>query len=197
MLTQQGTKCWGQWITASLNQERTKRADNVTCSIEGHFKSGDLKEAWCCLKGWYTVASVMPPKACHNSTDKQTAEREELYWKASHPGNPIPIDAETFDLDDLIPEDAEIRVLAAVLRNGRAEGSGRVRAEHMKTWLCGTIEDEDNGKENTGDLWQLLFRLVQAIWDKGEIPQQMLWMVVILLPKGGGDFRGIGLLKPF
>ncbi len=25
---------------------------------------------------------------------------------------------------------------------------------------------------------------------------QMSWMVIVLLPKGGGDFRGIGLLDP-
>ena len=39
--------------------------------------------------------------------------------------------------------------------------------------------------------------MIQSIWDKGEIPRQILWMVVILLIKGGGNFRGIGLLKPF
>ncbi len=39
--------------------------------------------------------------------------------------------------------------------------------------------------------------LIQTIWDRGEIPQQMAWMTVVLLPKGGGDYRGIGLLEPF
>ena len=37
--------------------------------------------------------------------------------------------------------------------------------------------------------------MIQTIWDKGEIPRQMVWMVVILLLKGGVNFRGIGLLK--
>jgi len=31
----------------------------------------------------------------------------------------------------------------------------------------------------------------------GCIPQQMCWMIVILIPKGGGDYQGIGLLEPF
>ena len=39
--------------------------------------------------------------------------------------------------------------------------------------------------------------LIQIIWAEGEIPQQMGWMTVVLLPKGGGDYRGIGLLEPF
>jgi hypothetical protein len=41
-----------------------------------------------------------------------------------------------------------------------------------------------------------LARLVQAIWDEGKIPIQLGWDVTVLIPKGGGDYRGIGLLKP-
>jgi hypothetical protein len=126
--------------------------------------------------------------------DKQTAEREELYRKVSPPGDPIPINVEPFDLDDSIPEDAAIREVVAGLKNGRAGGSGGVRAEHIKSWLRDMIEEEEKGTENAGDIWRLFVRLIQIIWDKGEIPRQMLWMVVVLLPKGGGDFRGIGLL---
>ncbi|KAL7530161.1 hypothetical protein ACHAWF_003272, partial [Thalassiosira exigua] len=37
---------------------------------------------------------------------------------------------------------------------------------------------------------------VQAAWERGEIPRQLLWVIVVLLPKGGGDYRGIGLLEP-
>ena len=28
------------------------------------------------------------------------------------------------------------------------------------------------------------------------VPTQMTWMIVVLLPKGGGDYCGIGLLNP-
>ncbi len=38
-------------------------------------------------------------------------------------------------------------------------------------------------------------RLTQAIWRTGKIPQQLLWIIVVLLPKGGGEYRGIGLLE--
>jgi hypothetical protein len=37
---------------------------------------------------------------------------------------------------------------------------------------------------------------VQTAWAHGEIPCQLLWSIVILIPKGGGDYRGIGLLEP-
>ena len=45
--------------------------------------------------------------------------------------------------------------------------------------------------------WNVFIALIQTIWEKGEIPQQMSWMTVVLIPKGGGDYRGIGLLEPF
>ena len=45
------------------------------------------------------------------------------------------------------------------------------------------------------DTWGILVRLVQHVWETGEIPQQMLWTTIVLIPKGNsGDFRGIGLL---
>ena len=46
-------------------------------------------------------------------------------------------------------------------------------------------------------MWRIFVSLIKEIWEHGEVPRQMLWMVVVLLPKGGGDFRGIGLLEPF
>ncbi len=37
---------------------------------------------------------------------------------------------------------------------------------------------------------------LQVVWESGTIPTQMTWMIIVLLPKGGGDYRGIGLLDP-
>ena len=45
-------------------------------------------------------------------------------------------------------------------------------------------------------MWRLLVKLVQHIWNTGEIPRQMLRTIIVLIPKGAsGDFRGIGLLE--
>ena len=107
-----------------------------------------------------------PPKPCHNSMDKQTAERKELYRKASPPGDLILTNIEPFNLDDSIPDDAELRIVVAGLRNSRAGGSGGVQAGHIKTWFHGMIEEGGNCKENSGDLCRLFGRLSQTIWDK-------------------------------
>ncbi len=59
-------------------------------------------------------------------------------------------------------------------------------------------KDPETGPNNVGmgDRWRALAWLVKAIWDKGRIPLQLGWVVTVLIPKGGGDYRGIGLLEP-
>ncbi len=37
---------------------------------------------------------------------------------------------------------------------------------------------------------------MRAIWDHGKIPPQLLWVIIVLIPKGGGDYWGIRLLEP-
>ena len=75
-----------------------------------------------------------------------------------------------------------------------------MRAKDIKRWLRG-VEDEENpeiqGRQGAGDTWRAFVALIRSIWDRGKIPQQMAWVVVVLLPKGGGNYRRIGLLEPF
>jgi hypothetical protein len=47
-----------------------------------------------------------------------------------------------------------------------------------------------------GDPQRLLMKLVTAVWETGTIPQQLGWVIVVLIPKGGGNYCGIGLLEP-
>ena len=43
--------------------------------------------------------------------------------------------------------------------------------------------------------WSRIVNLIQTcFWDRN-IPTQLLWSTVVLLPKGNGDYRGIGLLE--
>ena len=75
-----------------------------------------------------------------------------------------------------------------------------MRAEHMKEWLKGIRREEDPkqsiGNQGAGDAWRLLMRLVDRVWETGTIPQQLGCIIVVLIPKGGGDYQGIGLLEP-
>jgi hypothetical protein len=75
-----------------------------------------------------------------------------------------------------------------------------MHAEDIKRWLCGITLEEDpkKGSNNVGEgnNWRLLFGLIQVIWTQGKILQQLTWVIVVLLPKGCGDYCGNGLLEP-
>ena len=77
-----------------------------------------------------------------------------------------------------------------------------MRTEDLKIWLKGVENKEkaqEKGEESfkgAGDTWRMLVKLIQNTWDTGEIPRQMLLIIVVLVPKGNtGEYRGIGLLE--
>ncbi len=129
-------------------------------------------------------------------------ERVELYWRCDSPGLPIVLKHAEMraKIRDDTPDEGEIRAAVAELTNGRSAGVSRMRAEHLKGWLNGAKLEENpkTGPVNVGTRadWEALVQLVQAVWDDGKIPTQLGWVVTVLIPKGGGDYRGIGLLEP-
>ena len=73
-------------------------------------------------------------------------------------------------------------------------------AEHLKEWLQGA-KLEENPKTapanvGAGKEWEALVQLVQTVWEEGKMPAQLGWVVTVLIPNGGGDYRGIRLLEP-
>jgi len=119
---------------------------------------------------------------------KQTTERDKLYAKVSHPDDHIPINIEPFTVNTVAPEEVEIRGVVRGMRNGRAGGASGIRAEHMKEWLRDAVLEKEKEAEDIegfagkGGRWRIFVKLMQIIWEKGEIPQQMRWMTVVLIP---------------
>ncbi len=109
----------------------------------------------------------------------------------------MPINVTPIPVPDGTPTDHEIREVVGKLRNGHVAGAMGMQAEHLKEWLRGIKRKEAaDGVEGAGDHWRLFVVLMQATWESGTMSTQMSWMVIVLLPKGGGDYRGIGLLDP-
>ena len=195
-LPQAAARVLGRAIKASLKEDRKKRAEKAATEVEGYLAAGELQEAWRTLKGWYRLAEDRAPKPCYQTLAKQTKERVELYAKREPPGDDIPVNVDPFEVEDDTPTDLEIRACVRLLSSGRASGASGMRAEDIKQWLMDMVEEEKSGKEGAGDMWKHFVLLIQTIWERGEIPPQMAWIIIVLLPKGGGDFRGIGLLEP-
>ncbi len=179
------------------------RRDQTTCvgeSIVAKLVGGNVQEAFRHLKGWYLAASEMQSKQCYHTMERQTLERVDLYARRQSPGDPLPLHLTLFKIDDDVPMDSKIWIVAGGLTYGRAGGTSGMRAKHVKAWLRGALEEEDPESQGNfvgnGDNWKLFVELVKVVWTRGIIPRQMLWSIVVLIPKGGGDYRGIGLLEP-
>jgi hypothetical protein len=139
-------------------------------------------------------------RPCPQTMERQTAERVALYARRDSPGDPLPVNTDPVPIDDGTPTYAKVRAAAQKLTNGRAPGASWMHAEDVKRWLHGMRLEEDpesgTGNKNTGDNWLLFLKLAQAVWDHGDIPPQLLWVIVVLIPKGADDYQGIGLLEP-
>jgi hypothetical protein len=84
------------------------------------------------------------------------------------------------------------------LQNGRATGATGLQDEHIKVWLRDVVQEKaETAPAGHGDKWRIFLWLIQAIWERGCVSDQMTWEIIVLVPKGGGDYRGIGLLEPF
>jgi hypothetical protein len=160
--------------------------------------AGEPKEAWRSLKGWYKAATNHAPKASKMSLATQTAKHVALYERAASKGDPIPIHVNKANIPDNIPSDRELRAIVRKLQNRPAAGVTGLQAEHIKVWLSDAVREEEEQRNiGLGHKWRVFVKMMHAIWEHGSIPEQMRWEIIILLPKGGGDYHGIGLLEPF
>ena len=123
-----------------------------------------MKEAWQIVQGWYQDVEDREPTPCWESMARQTKERVELYAKVDPPGIQSQLTLiGNFPVNNETPEDAELRDVVKGLCNGRAGGVSGIRAEHMKEWLTGMIEEEEQGTEGKSDRWRLFVKLINTI----------------------------------
>ncbi len=121
-----------------------------------------------------------------------------MYARVPPPGEQLPINVTPFEVPGGVPSDSEIREVVRELQNGRATGATGLQAEHIKVWLQDVVQEEaEKAPAGHGDKWRIFLQLIQTIWERGCIPDQMTWEIIVLLPKGGGNYCGIGLLEPF
>jgi hypothetical protein len=179
---------------------------NAASTVESHLSNGAVKEAWYALKRWYRSVENGPPPACPETMVKQTAEHVELYARAPPMGAALPHNFPHFAISDDMPTDSEVRTVVRGRKNRQATWATGMRAKHLKGLLDKIQHKEKAARGNPGRegadpgagcKWRIFVELIQAIWEWGEFPEQMSWVFILLLPNGGGNFGGIGLLNHF
>ena len=102
-----------------------------------------------------------------------------------------------FDIDDSIPVDYEIRQVVTHLRLHKSPGPSGLTADNLREWLdAATRPQQPNSTP-----WDCLVSLIQHMFTTAQslatcdIPDQMAWSFLTLLPKSDGGVRGIGLLE--
>jgi hypothetical protein len=85
----------------------------------------------------------MQSKPYYLTMDYQTSEQVDIYKQRQSPGEPLPILAPPIEMNNDALSDSKIRTASRELSNGRAGGASGMRAEHVKAWLQGTMEEED------------------------------------------------------
>ncbi len=166
--------------------------------IKGHLMAREPKEALQSYKGWYKVATNCALKASKMSLATQTSERIALYRRVASKGDPIPIQVNKANIPDNIPSNAKLWDCVRALWNGRDADATGLQAGHIKVWLANAVhKEEEEGDIGLGYKWQIFVKMMQGTWEHGSVPKQMRWEIIILLPTGGGDYRGIGLLETF
>ena len=77
------------------------------------------------------------------------AERTTLYSRVPPPGDTIPVTIEPFGVEDGVPSEAEVEWAVKRLRNNRAGGPSRMRAEDLQRWLAAARRGEKERKTAT------------------------------------------------
>jgi hypothetical protein len=180
-------------IKRAINRDRKQRTTEAGEEIEQNLQSGRLKAAWNSLQKWYKHAGDRPPRPSRLDLRTVTNDYKQLYRALPSTADPINIHIPTCTINDDIPHYDEIARAVRNLRNGKAPGHSRLRAEHLKELLHqaereGATDDDKKG-------WEQVCTVIQHIFNTGEIPEEMTWSILVLIPKTSGGTRGIGLLE--
>ena len=154
-----------------------------------------IQEAWYRIQGWYKAAVGRAPPPAPITLERITTERVAMYSRVPPPGDNIPVELETFKVEDVVPEEGEIEWAVKRLRNNRSGGALQMRAEHIKGWLAAarreekgdTADTDMGGQEDTregSENWTRFVDLVQTAFRDGDLAEEATWQEVVLIPKG-------------
>jgi hypothetical protein len=178
-------------VSKGIRADRKERTQKAGESIGILLETGNLKGEWRLLQAWYKHASEKGSKPSHSDLESTSAEFQALYTQRAPPGDTIPICVAPFEIHDNVPDEREIADTVRLLRWGKSPGPSGIRAEHLREWL--NAAERDNNPDPRR--WNKMVELAPHAFETGESPTELPWSVLVLIPKGSGVCRGIGLLE--
>ena len=123
----------GRKIGRSLARDRKRRTEEAGAAAEDLMKVKPplTQEAWHRLQGWYKATVDRPPPPSRATLKRVTAERTTLYSRVPPPGDTILVPIKPFAVEEGVPLEADVEWAVKRLRNNRARGLSRMRAEDL------------------------------------------------------------------
>ena len=151
-------------------------------SIERLLVANHKQEAWKRISIWYRQVLGGKDPPLRNHLDRIAMEREDLY-RCRHPeGLRVPIMVTPSEVEDGFPEESDITQVLRGLKGGRAGGPSGMQAEYVKGWL----REASREKNPVRRRWWLLVRLIKRTSEDGLVPEEVAWVTMVFLLKGGG-----------
>ena len=83
------------------------------------------------------------------------------------------------------------------LHLNKAGGHVHLIEDHIKKWLREAYLSERTYNPLNPDIWGELIGLAQYMWQHVEIPAELIWTILVLVPNLNTDTWGVGLLETF
>ena len=84
---------------------------------------------------------------------------------------------------------------------GPTSSAVSMKGEHIKEWLDLAYPQQKPGEQDIPpaqpEQWDKLVKLVQYIFETGDIPEELHWSFLATIPKPDGGTRGVGLIEPY
>jgi hypothetical protein len=149
----------------------------------------NLQGVWRALDAWYKhTSSIRGSKPSRQDLNRMVTEYEALYKEA--PGGPIQVVVAPFDINYNVPSIEEIEDTVGRIHVRKSPGPTGTRTEHLKEWLAAATREENPDVNH----WDKFVELLQHVFRTGQLPQELYWSMLVLIPKGSGS-RGRGLLE--
>ena len=110
------------------------------------------------------------------------------------PGLPLATHVYPTQFNDKIPSEADLEAAVHRLHPHRAGVHTHFRMEHFQKWRREAYSREKLKTHPQMEIWLCMVDIVQHLWHKGEIPQELVCTVIVTITKGATNTQGIGML---